>query len=414
MKYLNSLCEKIFENKKSVSPVIATVIIVAVAIAIGIAVAFWISGLLGAIGYGTRPIKLAIYGELQGGGSLLYVRVKNLGGDQVFIDYVMLDGKYHGTITGAYNEENGEDRTITENNEKIAYLKPGETIVLLFTLELNKSEMARIFQPGVSHQITLHTTLGLEFYKELNTVYRLHGSWTLRSGAEGSIDGWVLQGGHAQWGAERGSPSYHIYVCRLDSWTLEDMEIGQTIIIELRARWIQGNDDIMIIFCYDGSGNGYAAWTGIGGYWTSTCYTSLSWFTDYGSSKGFYSGTRCYYSGGSPTCSCCCYPNGTWYIFKVKIKREEENKFIAWYSIGDCPCGQSWKPAGGYIIGDGGSTLYGFYVGIGYWEDPHTGEQAIYQFDYFKIFLEGAPSDPLYETNFDNPDKFHMEWTEEG
>jgi len=255
--------------------------------------------------------------------------------------------------------------------------------------------------------------MGVEFYKELNTAYRLHGSWTLRNEIEGSTDGWVLQGGHAQWGAERGSPSYHIYVCRLTAWTLESLSVGEMIIIELKARWMQGNDDIMIIFCYDGAGNGYAAWTGIGGYWTGSCSTALSHFTDYGSSHPFYE--RCYYKqGGTVICSCCCYDSGVWYIFKVKIKREGENSFRVWYKIGDCPCHGDWRPTDGYVIGEGGHPLYGLYIGIGYWEDPHTGEQAIYQFDYFKVYLESDPSNIFYETEFDNPDTFSTEWMEEG
>jgi len=405
MKNSNTII-KILYNRKSISPVIATVIIVAVAIAIAIAVAFWISGIIGSMGYGTRPIKLAIYGELQGGGSMFYIRVKNLGSDQVFVDYVMIDGKYRGKITGAYSEENGESRVIIEDNEKMAYLNPGETIVLIFTLELDKNKLAEIFQPGVSHQVTVHTPMGLEFYKELNTAYRLHGSWTLRNEIEGSTDGWVLQGGHAQWGAERGSPSYHIYVCRLTAWTLESLSVGETIIIELRARWIQGNDDIMIIFCYDGAGNGYAAWTGIGGYWTGSCSTALSHFTDYGSSHPFYA--VCSYT----SYSCCCYDSGEWYIFKVRISRVSDNEFKAWYKIGDCL--SDWRTYTNLIIGSDNYPLHGFYIGIGYWEDPHTGEQAIYQFDYFKVYLESDTSNIFYETEFDNPDTFSTEWMEEG
>jgi len=147
MKNSNTIV-KILYNRKSISPIIATVIIVAVAITIAIAFAFWISGIIGSMGYGTRPIKLAIYGELQGGGSMFYIRVKNLGGDQVFVDYVMVDGKYRGKITGAYNEENGESRVIIEDNEKMAYLNPGETIVLIFTLELDKNKLAENIPAG--------------------------------------------------------------------------------------------------------------------------------------------------------------------------------------------------------------------------------------------------------------------------
>ncbi|RLE58377.1 MAG: hypothetical protein DRJ32_06560, partial [Thermoprotei archaeon] len=147
-----------------ISPVIATVIIVAVAIALAIAFAFWISGLLSATGYGTRPIKLAIYSDLELYGEYFVVLIKNLGSDTVYIDKLFIDGKPVSYIFDAQTYPTpGEARWFYESGGGIViYINPGETVQVKGVIK-NIS-----LEPGVTHQLSIHTTLGLEFHRELN------------------------------------------------------------------------------------------------------------------------------------------------------------------------------------------------------------------------------------------------------
>lgn len=154
------------KNRRAISPVIATVIIVAVSIAIAIAVAFWISGIISATGYGTRPVKLAIYNDLdvKGAevGSQFRFTVKNLGGDTVFIDMIVIDGKYQAIIISARNE-NGENR-LSEDRSTI-YIKPGETVEVYGIIRSVKLD------PSTTHEIKLHTAQGYEFMKTIKVSY---------------------------------------------------------------------------------------------------------------------------------------------------------------------------------------------------------------------------------------------------
>ena len=161
---VNVLFKKKVYAKNGISPVIATVIIVAVSIAIAIAVAFWVSGLLGATGYGTRPVKLAIYSDLELYGEYFVVLVKNLGSDTVYIDKLFIDGKPVSYIFDAQTYPTpGEARWFYESGSGIiVYINPGETVQIKGVIK-NIS-----LEPGVTHQLSIHTTLGLEFHRELN------------------------------------------------------------------------------------------------------------------------------------------------------------------------------------------------------------------------------------------------------
>jgi len=146
-----------------ISPVIATVIIVAVIIAISIAVAFWLSGIIGATGYGTRPIKLAIYSDLDLYGEYFVILVKNLGSDEVFIDKMFIDGKPVSYIFDAQTYPvPGEARWFYQPGEGIiVYIRPGETVQI-------KGVIKDIsLDPGVTHEVSLHTSQGFEFRRAL-------------------------------------------------------------------------------------------------------------------------------------------------------------------------------------------------------------------------------------------------------
>jgi len=155
---------KVWHDRRAVSPVVATVILVAIAITLAIAFAFWASGLLGAIGYGTRPVKLAIYSDLELYGGYFVILVKNLGSDIVFIDKIFIDGKPVSYIFDAQTyPPPGDVRWMYEAGSGIiVYINPGETVQI-------KGVIKNItLAPGVTHEVTLHTTLGFEFHRALH------------------------------------------------------------------------------------------------------------------------------------------------------------------------------------------------------------------------------------------------------
>jgi len=157
-------------NKKEkylgISPVIATIIVVAVTIAISIAIAFWLSGIIGATGYGTRPLKLAIYGDMDvkgiAVGSQFKITIKNLGGDPVYIDFIMIDGKYEALILHARNSTNHSK--LMEDGKTIM-IDPGETVDI-YGIVRNVT-----LDPSTTHEVEIHTALGLEFNRPIKAVY---------------------------------------------------------------------------------------------------------------------------------------------------------------------------------------------------------------------------------------------------
>ncbi|MCS7095249.1 MAG: hypothetical protein NZ988_05550 [Thaumarchaeota archaeon] len=81
-------------EKKAISPVVATVILVAVAIVIAIAVAFWASGLVGVF---TRFEKLEIVSAVMTDQDTFRVRLRNTGSADTSIIQVVVQGRAIGT-----------------------------------------------------------------------------------------------------------------------------------------------------------------------------------------------------------------------------------------------------------------------------------------------------------------------------
>ena len=96
------------KNKKAVSPVISTIIIVSVAIVMSIAVAYWMLGLGASF---TRFEKLeftSAYVTDSGANFVVSIKVKNTGTASLTIDQVLLNGKpadaYNGTVTISWDK----------------------------------------------------------------------------------------------------------------------------------------------------------------------------------------------------------------------------------------------------------------------------------------------------------------------
>ncbi|MEB3816864.1 MAG: DUF4352 domain-containing protein [Desulfurococcales archaeon] len=95
-------------SRRSISPVIATVIIVAVAIAISIAVAGWLMGLWGT--FGTTE-QLTVMPDTSLTGSVLTLHIKNTGSKAAVITKVEVVGLGVGNVTSVTLPQ-GADTTI--------------------------------------------------------------------------------------------------------------------------------------------------------------------------------------------------------------------------------------------------------------------------------------------------------------
>jgi len=64
-------------RRRGISPLIAIVIIVSTTMYISIAVTLWMTGIIGSLGYGTRPIILKVWNPISHG-RLFRVYVRNM------------------------------------------------------------------------------------------------------------------------------------------------------------------------------------------------------------------------------------------------------------------------------------------------------------------------------------------------
>jgi len=139
------------KDKRGISPVITTVIIVAVGIAIAIAVALWMSGLVGIF---TRFEKIEIRNAYATKPSAFLVKITfiNTGSADTTIDSVLVNGRL-------YNEWTG-----TSINQTLPLAVP---IGVLKGLEVSIPDGAKsgssTLVSGVTVNVALHTTGGKEY-----------------------------------------------------------------------------------------------------------------------------------------------------------------------------------------------------------------------------------------------------------
>lgn len=88
-------------NRKGISPVIATVIIVSVAIAIAVAVAFWMTGITGLFTRYERVEITNCYADWNSTGNfwVIVIQLRNSGSDDATIDEIFINGRPHSAIT---------------------------------------------------------------------------------------------------------------------------------------------------------------------------------------------------------------------------------------------------------------------------------------------------------------------------
>jgi len=146
------MSRRLCANKRGISPVVATVILVAVTIVVAVAVAYWMGGIAGLY---TRYEKLeisSIYAEAKGGGWNITVTVKNTGSADATIDNVLLNGKPYSSYTNVNLDPDLGTTGIS--------LKVGEEAKI--TISVPQGEP---FTSGVSVEVRLHSAGGQEYPK---------------------------------------------------------------------------------------------------------------------------------------------------------------------------------------------------------------------------------------------------------
>ncbi|MDW8033912.1 MAG: DUF4352 domain-containing protein [Nitrososphaerota archaeon] len=154
---------RLLTDRRGISPVITTVIIVAVGITIAIAVALWMTGLVGAfMGYEKIEIRSA-YPEpkqtQQGVGWEIKISYINTGStpakiDNIFINNIPLDGWSGVTTNPPINPQNNQYWEAPVGEQKSGTI----------TIQGGASAGGQRLNAGVTVTIKLHSTGGREYF----------------------------------------------------------------------------------------------------------------------------------------------------------------------------------------------------------------------------------------------------------
>ncbi len=154
---------KILRDRRGISPVITTVIIVAVGITLAIAVMLWVTGLAGSFMSYERIEVTSLYATPRTeGGWLLTMRLKNVGQtptkiDNVFINDVPYDLWNPPITVDIEGEALSPDNPVPVN--------VGDELDVTITIEQGTSYQNQKLISGGSVQVKIHTSTGREYYK---------------------------------------------------------------------------------------------------------------------------------------------------------------------------------------------------------------------------------------------------------
>ncbi|MEM2050261.1 MAG: DUF4352 domain-containing protein [Thermoproteota archaeon] len=148
---------KMLNDRRGVSPVITTVIIVAVGITIAIAVALWMTGLVGAfMGYEKIEIRSAYASPVTGGGWTVKMTFNNTGSAPTKIDMIFVNNV-------PINEWNPQI-TITSGGPLPITVNVGYGVSITLNLPANAQVTGMKLASGVTIEIKLHSTGGREYF----------------------------------------------------------------------------------------------------------------------------------------------------------------------------------------------------------------------------------------------------------
>ena len=149
---------QMLKDRRGISPVITTVILVAVGIAIAVAISLWMSGLVGLF---TRFEQLEIrnsYVDIVGGGSAFNVTVlfSNTGTSDTSVDSVLINGKPFSAWQGTTISLNG--------SATLPFAVPvGSHNCLTVRIPKGSASGEATLTSGVTVTVTIHSTSGKEY-----------------------------------------------------------------------------------------------------------------------------------------------------------------------------------------------------------------------------------------------------------
>ncbi len=143
--------------RRGISAVLATAILLTVVIGVAVAYALWFKGVVGAAGYGTRPVRLGIE-DFRVLGPIAIFRIHNIGSDTVYIDTLLINDREVEVMT-AYDVASKDLRLMEEDGQTVIVVNPGE-MVEVWVLNPEGD-----FEPDVSYRVLVATTLGFEASK---------------------------------------------------------------------------------------------------------------------------------------------------------------------------------------------------------------------------------------------------------
>jgi flagellin-like protein len=156
-----NMSRRLCADKRGISPVVATVILVAVTIVVAVAVAYWMGGIAGLYTRYEKIEFVGAYAEYDATGTkwTITITVKNTGSADATIDNILLNGKPYSqindaTVTAKYDST---DLATTPLSLKVG---AEDDIVITITPGSDST-----FKSGVSVEVRLHSAAGQEYPK---------------------------------------------------------------------------------------------------------------------------------------------------------------------------------------------------------------------------------------------------------
>ena len=167
----NNIYTKLLKDKRGISPVITTVILVAVGIALAVAIGLWMSGLVSTF---TRFEKLEItdaYAISTTTGWTVKIVAKNTGSADATVSTVMINGipASSGAWTSNskisridYNSTSPVSQTTTWPSNGVP-ISVGSTVTFTITLTGSDKIGSTTLSPGITLNIVLHSAAGKDY-----------------------------------------------------------------------------------------------------------------------------------------------------------------------------------------------------------------------------------------------------------
>ncbi|MEM2431643.1 MAG: archaellin/type IV pilin N-terminal domain-containing protein [Candidatus Bathyarchaeia archaeon] len=167
------MTRRLHADRRGISPVVATVILVAVTIVVAVAVAYWMGGLTAIY---TRFEKLEItaaYAEqwekeedniTTSQYYNITLNIKNSGSADATIDNILLNGKPPSQYAENVTEIRGDSTTLWDGTEWKSNLSVKAGVSATITIVV---KAVAPFTPGTSIEVKIHTAAGQEYPKTI-------------------------------------------------------------------------------------------------------------------------------------------------------------------------------------------------------------------------------------------------------